>query len=95
MSKITVKQKNILSVCEEGAQMGLETYKVDTGQRHTKAVHVVEEKLHVLRFGLSILYFHLSFWGSWSYTEGVREDEKMSEKDMKKIPIVHSVSVSM
>lgn len=33
-----------MSICEEGAKIGLKTFKVDIRQRHTEADHVVEGK---------------------------------------------------
>jgi len=44
INNVPVKLKNILSICEEGAKIGLKTFRVDTGQRHTGADHVVEGK---------------------------------------------------
>ena len=51
INNVTVKPKNILSICEEGAKT------------HTEADHVVEGKMHLFRFGLSILYFLLFILG--------------------------------
>lgn len=54
----------------------------------------MDEKTHIVEFRLSILYPYLLFWESWPCSEEVKEEEEMNEKDVKKIPIVHSVLVT-